>query len=191
MSILFSSKYLSRKTDGTSNQSTLTPIPFTSDTKDLNLGVELSFQPSVVFVASIGGLPVSVQAAVTLDIPKLDATVMQVHNVTVSCDPAPASLPPDQVYENLTLVIPSIGVDALEVFQEALNLVLVKPSDTQPFYESYTTKLPTACYAFSRAEKTLIAAAQSKPSDTSSATSAYVPLPALLMAVLLAVFAAV
>lgn len=173
------------------NKSTLTPIPFTSSTKDLNIGVEFSFRPSVNFVASIGGLPVSLQVAVTLDIPKLDATIMQVHNVTVSCDPAPASLPADQVYQNLTLVVPSIGVDALEVFQEALNLILVKPSDTQPFSQNYSTSLPTACYAFSRAEKTLIAAAQSKPSDTSSATSTQVPLSVISMAVILAVFMAI
>ena len=125
----------------------------------------------------------------TLDIPKLDAKIMQVNNVNVSCDPAPASLPSDQVYHNLTLVVPSVGVDALEVFQEALNLVLVKPSDTQPFYEAYTENLPTACYAFSRAKKTLVAAAQSKPSDTSSATSARFPMTLLLLSVILAVFA--
>ncbi|CAD6563932.1 MAG: hypothetical protein ASARMPREDX12_007793 [Alectoria sarmentosa] len=173
------------------NKSTLTPTAFTSATKDLDISIELSFRPSVVFVASIGGLPVSVQVGVTLDIPTLNATIMQVHNVDVSCDPAPASLPTDQVYEDLTLVVPSIGVDALEVFQEALNLVLVKPADTQPFYEGYSTSLPTACYAFSRAEKTLVAAAQSKPSDTSSATGAPVPLFALFIAIItMAVFTA-
>lgn len=172
------------------NQSTLTPAPFTSATKDLDINVELSFRPTVVFVASVGGLPVSLQVAVTLDIPKLDATIMQVHNVNVSCDPAPAALPSDQVYPNLTLVIPSIGVDALEVFEESLNLVLLKPGDTQPYsVEGLATGLPTACYAFSRAEKTLIAAAQSKPSDTSSATSARVQLSALFIVMVMAVFA--
>lgn len=142
-------------------------------------------------MASIGALPVTLQVGVTLDIPTLDATVMQVHNVNVSCDPAPPSLPVEQVYQNLTLILPSIGVDALEVFQEALNLILVKPSDTQPFYEGYSTKLPTACYAFSSAEKTLIAAAQSKPEDTSSAASTHVPLSVLFVAVVLVVFTAI
>ncbi|CAF9940394.1 hypothetical protein IMSHALPRED_002011 [Imshaugia aleurites] len=170
------------------NQSTLTPTPFASATKNLNLAISLSFQPTVLFVATIGGLPVSVQASVTLDIPKLSATVAQVHHVNVSCDAAPASLPANQVYENLTLVTPSIGVDALEVFQEALNLVLVKPADTQPFSESYVTPLPTACYAFSRAEKTLVAAVESKPQDTSSAAGVCVPLTGFLAAVLLAGF---
>lgn len=173
------------------NQSTLTPLPFTSSTRDLNLGIELSFRPSVTFVVAIGGLPVSVQVAVTLDIPTLDAVVSQVHNVNVSCDAAPASLPTDQVYENLTLIVPSIGVDALEVFQAALNLVLVKPADTEPFSQSFSTPLPTACYAFSRAQRTLVAAAQSKPSDTSSATSVHVPLSVVAMAVILAVFTAI
>ena len=86
------------------------------------------------------------------------------------------------MYQNLTLVVPTIGVDALEVFQEALNLVLVKPADTQPFFEGDTSKLPTACYAFSKAEKTLVAAAQSKPKDTSAAVGVRVPLSALLVA---------
>lgn len=180
-----------KRSNGTSNQSTLTPLPFTSSTRDLNLGIELSFRPSVTFVVAIGGLPVSVQVAVTLDIPALDAVVSQVHNVNVSCDAAPASLPTDQVYENLTMIVPSIGVDALEVFQAALNLVLVKPADTEPFSQSFSTPLPTACYAFSRAQRTLVAAAQSKPSDTSSATSVHVPLSVVAMAVILAVFTAI
>ena len=154
----------------------------------MNLGVELSFRPSVIFVAAIGGLPVTVQVAVTLDMPKLDATITQVHNVNVSCDPAPPSLPSDQVYENLTLVVPTIGVDALEVFQEALNLVLVKPADTQPFFEGSESDLPTACYAFSKGEKTLVAAAQSKPEDTSAGTRTLVPLLAVPLAVMLGVF---
>ena len=180
-----------KQSNGSSNQSTLTPIPFTSSTPDLNIGVQLSFRPSVTFVVAIGGLPVSVQVGVTLDIPSLDAIVSQVHNVDVSCDPAPASLSTDQVYQNLTLIVPSIGVDALEVFQEALNLVLVKPADTQPFSQAYSTNLPTACYAFSRAEKTLVAAAQSKPEDTSSARKAHVPLAVLLIAVIQAAFIAI
>ena len=86
--------------------------------------------------------------------------------------------------------MPTIGVDALEVFQESLNLVLVKPSDTQPFSEGFSTGLPTACYAFSRAEKTLVAAAASKPEDTSMGASAYVEVPVLLLAVGLAFFVA-
>lgn len=179
-----------KQSNGISNQSTLTPIPFTSSTQDLNIGIQLSFRPSVTFVVAIGGLPVSVQVGVTLDIPTLDAIVSQVHNVNVSCDPAPASLPTNQVYHNLTLIVPSIGVDALEVFQEALNLVLVKPADTQPFSQGYSTPLPTACYAFSRAEKTLVAAAQSKPSDTSSAPTAHVPVFVLFIVMVLVVFTA-
>ena len=180
-----------RWSDINSNQSTLNPIPFTSATKDLNISAEFSFRPTVTFVAAIGGLPVAVQVAVTLDVPKLDAIITQVHNVNVSCDPAPASLPTDQVYHNLTLVVPTIGVDTLEVFQEEANLILVKPSDTQPFYQGFSKNLPTACYAFSTSEKTLIAASRSKLSDTSSATSTHRPLSGLLMAVLLAVFIAI
>lgn len=180
-----------KRSNGTSNQSTLTPLPFTSSTTDLNLGIELSFRPSVTFVVAIGGLPVSVQVAVTLDIPTLDAVVSQVHNVNVSCDAAPPSLPASQVYQNLTLIVPSVGVDALEVFQAALNLVLVRPADTEPFSQGYSTPLPTACYAFSRAQKTLVAAAQSKPSDTSAATSARVPLSVAVVAVVLVVIMAI
>ena len=182
---------LSNPSNPISNQSTLTPLPFTSATRDLNLDVEFSFRPSVIFVASIGGLPVTVQVAVTLDIPRLDAAITQVHNVNVSCDPAPPSLPADQVYQNLTLVIPSVGVDALEVFQEALNLILLSPGDTQPYYQNYSRTLPTACYAFSSAQRTLVAAAQSRPSDTSPAMNARVPISVLFVAVLLAVLTAI
>lgn len=100
--------------------------------------------------------------------PKLSSAVSQVHNVTASCDPAPPS-PSDQLYQNLTLVAPTLSVDSLEVLEEALNLVLIKPADTQPFQQGSGRALPTACYAFSKAGKTLVAAAVSKPDDTSLA----------------------
>ena len=61
-----------------------------------------------------------------------------------------------------------MSVDALEVFQEALNLALVKPADTQPFFQGGEVggRLPTGCFAFSRVGETLVAAAERRPGDT-------------------------
>ena len=68
--------------------------------------------------------------------------------------------------------------------------MLIKPSDTQPFNEGYSSGLPTACYAFSKAEKTLVNAAQSKPGDTSKGVEVCVEVTVLLLAVVMAVFGA-
>ena len=69
------------------------------------------------------------------------------------------------------MVVPRVSVDALEVFMEALNLALVKPADTQPFFQSFGQGLPTACYAFSKVGETLVAAADRRPGDTESSSS--------------------
>lgn len=87
-------------------------------------------------------------------------------------------------------MVPTIGVDALEVFEEALNLVLVKPADTQPFGEGFEKGLPTACYAFSKGEKTLVAAVMSRPEDTSVGGKGGVGIWVVLLGVGMAIFGA-
>lgn len=86
---------------------------------------------------------------------------------------------------------PTLSVDSLEVFEEALNLVLIKPADTQPFQQGSSRELPTACYAFSKAGKTLVAAAVSKPDDTSFARTVGVEPEVLFVAVVMMAVAVV
>lgn len=82
-------------------------------------------------------------------------------------------------------------MDSLQLFEEALNLVLIKPEDTQPFRQGFGRALPTACYAFSKAGKTLVAAAASKPDDTSFARTVRVQPEVLFVAVVMITVAVV
>ena len=73
--------------------------------------------------------------------------------------------------------------------------MLIKPADTQPFAQGYSEPLPTACYAFSKTEKTLVAAAVSRPDETSFALGRQgrgggIELEALLLVVSVVVTAA-
>ena len=167
-----------------SNESKLEPIPFNATTSDLDLGIELSFRPSVTFIASVGALnaKTDVQLAVALDVPKLDVAVKQVHNVDSACDPAPPTFPPGQVYQNLTLLVPSIGFDAFEVFTEEGKIPGLNLQAKQPFSQSYSKNISTACYFFDAAKKTLGPAPVTKPSNLSSANSTCVPFTALFVA---------
>ena len=169
-----------------SNESKLEPIPFNTTTNDFDIGIELSFRPSVTFIASIGALSAdaAVQLAVTLDVPKLDVEVSQVHNVDSSCNPAPASLPPDQVYQNLTLLVPSIGFDAFEVFTETGKIPGLDLSADQSFEQTSSKNITTACYFFDAAKKTLGPAPTIK---SSSATSNHIALTGIFMAIMIAV----
>ena len=174
-----------------SNESKLEPIPFSTTTSDLDIGIELSFRPSVTFVASVGALDASaaVQLAVTLDVPKLDVEIKQVHNVDSACNPAPPSLPSDQVYQNLTLLVPSIGFDAFEVFTEKGQFPGLDPQQAnQVFSQTESKNITTACYLFDAAKKTLGPAPMNRPSKISSATSNHTSLAGVFMAIAMAVF---
>lgn len=111
----------------------------------------------------------SVQLTVDLDIPKLDVEVKQVHNVTSNCDPAPASTPTDQVFRNATLLVPSIGFDAIEIFNETASFLGAKLSAAQRFEQNASIDLSTACYYFDAAKKTMGPAASAKLSRSLAA----------------------
>ena len=142
----------------------MTPIPFNSTRSDLDIDFELSFRPSVTFVVAVDAIVAgaSVQLTVDLDIPKLDVAIQQVHNVTSNCDPAPASTPTDHVFRNATLVLPSIGFDAIEIFNETAYFFGVDLSGTQHFEQKKSFNLPTSCYYFDPAKKTMGLAAEAK-----------------------------
>lgn len=128
-----------------------------------------------------------VQLAVTLDIPKLDVDVKQVHNVDSACNPASPALAPGKVYQNLTLLTPSIGFDASEVFTEEGKIPWLDLQANQGFNQSYSRKLPTACYFFDAAKKSLVSAPITKPFSLSSASGNHVPFTALLVAIVIMV----
>ena len=155
------------------------------------MSLELSFRPQFLFEVDVfSEKTASVDVNTYVDVPKLDVQVTQVHNVNATCDPAPSSLAEDQIFKNLTNVIPSIGFDAFATFTEEA----IGDSDSQPFGKSWTAlNLSTSCLAFNPAAKTLGPAAQAKPSqvNASSGTNidAYISTATILLAMVTVVFA--
>lgn len=146
----------------------------------------------MTFVVALGDPSVigaSVSLDVGLDIPKLDLDIKQVHNVTSNCDPAAPSLLSDSksgntVYENLTLVAPSLSLDFFEIFKETADFIGFKLSGQQPFNQSFSWGLPTQCLFFDVAKETLGPASATKPAKISRAADRpVVPLVATFMAV--------
>lgn len=146
----------------------------------------------MTFVVALGDpsiIGASVSLDVGLDIPKLDLDINQVHNVTSNCDPAAPSLLSDSktdstVYENLTLVTPSLGLDFFEVFNETANFLGAELSGEQPFNQSFSFGLPTQCLFFDAAKKTLGPASATNTAHTSRAAGRpVVPVAATFMAV--------
>lgn len=132
------------------------------------------------------GTGATLQVTVTLDVPKLDVEVQQVHNVTSNCAPAQASTPSNQVYQNLTQLVPSIGFDAFEVFTEKAKVLGVSVgSDNQNLQQNYIKNITTACYFFDAAKETLGSVPSKKSANTSSATNIHVPLAQYCMAIAL------
>ena len=155
------------------------------------MSLELSFRPQFIFdVDLISDDTASFNIETYFDVPKLDVQVTQVQNANSTCDPAPSSLAADQIFKNLTNVIPSIGFDASVTFtEEALG-----DTDAQPFGRSWTAlNLSTACLAFDAAAKTLGPAAQAKPSQVNASggtqIKAYTSVAGLLWAMVTVVFA--
>ena len=158
-------------------------MPFNSSRGDLDIDFELSFRPSVVFVVAIDAFiaDASVQLTVDLDVPKLDVEIKQVHNVTSNCDPAPTSTRTDQVFQNATLLVPSIGFDAIEIFNETASFLGAKLSGAQHFEQNKSFDLTTACYYFDAAKKTMgPAAAATAKLSLSLAADFHVPLAMVL-----------
>ena len=176
-----------------SNDSALTPLPFMATTGDLEISIELSFRPSVTFFASVEAIDTggTIGLTVTLDVPKLDVEVQQIHNVTSNCAPAQASTPSNQVYQNLTQVVPSIGFDAFEIITEKASVLGASVgSDNQDFQQNTTENLSTTCYFFDAAKETLGSVPLNKPanvppaeSNLSPAKSNHIPLTDYYMAV--------
>lgn len=152
------------------------------------MNFELSFRPKFDFLIDVldfkelGG-----ELSTYFDVPKLDLQVMQVHNVSSSCDPAPLTLSADQVFKNLTNVIPSIGFDVSAIFSAE---EIVAKQSSPDFEASWTAKnFSTACLAFNAAAQTLGPASQAKPSElTGSATNAQAPVAGTLLAMVMAIF---
>ena len=145
------------------------------------MSIELSFRPRFDFAISAANV-VNGDISAYFDVPKLDVQVSQVYNVTSSCDAASASVPQDQIYGNLTNVIPSIGFDASVIFSAQ---EVVEKQSSRPFTEDiYAKNLSTACLAFDPAKKTL-GPAQAKPSDSKigAAVSDYKSSRGLLLAI--------
>ena len=156
--------------DDSSNNTSLEPIPLQASTSDLDIDLEISLRPIFDFVVSLGaiGLDVDFEATVTLDVPKLDLSIEQVHNVNSTCDPAPSSLSQDQIYPNLTMIVPSIGLDAFEVFTEDAKAGPYGSKADQRFSQNYSKNITTACFFYDQAQKTLGPVPATKPSSQPS-----------------------
>lgn len=130
------------------NESTMTPLPFTFTTGDIEISLELSFRPLIKFSVRFPILDKDYTASTFVDTPKHDIKATNVKNVPSTCDPAPVSVLEDQTYPNLTNVKPSIGFDAFIVFTENDDNHLFEPLDN-----NHT--IPTDCFSYKASAKTL------------------------------------
>lgn len=97
-------------TVGFSN-SQLTPLNYTSPNANDNFAFELSFRPIFKVSGSFAGVVSGLTAEVFADVPKLDIAVSQVANVTRDCQVAKPGTPSEQIFHNLTHVVPYISFD--------------------------------------------------------------------------------
>ena len=146
----------------------------------------------MTFIIAIGVravLEAQIQLDVSLDVPKLDASIREVHHVNSTCDPAPPTSPSDQVYDNLLLLTPSIGFNAFEVFTESASIGSLSKNAHQSFSQDYDKNLTTACFLLDSAHKTLGPVAATKPSSLPSGVATnYVSYAGLLFSVVTTVF---
>ena len=116
-----------------SNESTITLLPFTSTSGDLDISIELSLRPLVTVTVDLLDELIedtAMGATAYVDAPKLDLQVSTVHNVTASCDPAPSSAGEDDVFPSLINIAPSWGIDRFFIAMEGKHNVSFTPSYT-------------------------------------------------------------
>jgi hypothetical protein len=145
------------------NESTITPINFTSSNPNLDFDFELSFRPLISLSAKVEVLDYQVSASVYADVPKLNLAVSQVLNVTSDCESAPTGTEPNHIYSNLTLVVPSVSYDVDFSASDIGNLELGPYNGTA---------LPTSCLDYSSQVSALISAPVVNPTSSADKTLA-------------------
>lgn len=150
---------------------------------DIDLGISLRPSFSLEAELDIVVADAAIELTVGLDVPKLDVEIKQVHNVSSTCDPASASLSPDQIYPNLTTVVPSIGFDVFEVFNESASFFGIQLDGQQPFNQSPPElALPTECSFFDQVKHTMGPVPAIKTKQIGAAVRTPVSLGVALMA---------
>jgi hypothetical protein len=125
------------------SNSQLTPLNYTSPDPNDNFIFELSFRPIFKVEGDILDVVQGFTAEVYVDVPKLDIAVSQVENVTRDCKPANAGTPSNQIFHNLTYVVPTVSFDVgfnSSIFTADLL------AGSIPVGTNYT--LPTSCLDF-------------------------------------------
>jgi hypothetical protein len=122
------------------DKSTITPLNYTSPGLNDDFTFEFSLRPIFRVMGNVLNLPDGLYTEVLTDAPKLDISVSQVSNVNKDCEVAPAGTPSDQVFQNLTHVVPTLGYDP--GFDITLPVTpVLRPRDD--------TTLPTSCLGLS------------------------------------------
>jgi hypothetical protein len=125
------------------SQSQLIPLNYTSLDANDDFAFELSFRPIFKVEGSLAGVIEGFSAEVFADVPKLDITVSQVQNVTRDCQAAKSNTPSQQIFHNLTLVVPSVSFD---IGFNGSIFEADSPTEIVPLGHNYT--LPTSCLDF-------------------------------------------
>ncbi|KAI9891768.1 MAG: hypothetical protein M1814_002332 [Vezdaea aestivalis] len=137
------------------NTSRLTPLPFSSDVGNPAVNASISFRPRLFFGASIATLDTG--GAVFADLPRLALDVEQVSSVNRNCrqvDISKAMTPAEKALgyfqNNLTRVVPSVGID-IGIQGKILGL----GTDLTIFNAASLAPLATQCLSYDRARNTL------------------------------------
>ena len=101
------------------------PLAYSSNDPNADFTFELSFRPIFSISGSILD-GISASAAIYVDVPKFDVNVSQAMHVQRNCEPADPSTPDDEIFHNLTHVVPTLsydwGVNATEVGGESWTI---------------------------------------------------------------------
>ena len=171
---LHSSSCPNNSNDG-SNDSVLDPFPFTATTGDLEIGIELSFRPSVTVVAFVGaaGSGGTVQLSVSLD--GQSSTSRCSRSTMLLPTARRPKRPPHQIKSTRISSKSYHRSDSTPSRFSLKRLVYLAPRST--------SNLSTTCYFFDAAKQTLGSVPSKKPANLSSAQSTHIPLSQYYMAV--------
>ncbi|EJD50375.1 hypothetical protein AURDEDRAFT_121540 [Auricularia subglabra TFB-10046 SS5] len=166
------------------NETTITPTPFQSSSGDLEMDFQLSFRPVFTLgLTKIFGLDLPDLGGVFdvfTDLPKLDVSISQVHNMTADCAPTSAG---ERAFPQLTKFEPRIGVDfGLDFLgNEYIPVDFTAPLDSEA---------PAQCYEYDPKTRLLVTPGSldkerdSGTSGQNGAPSRRCPAPLLLISAL-------
>ena len=140
-----------------SDNTNITPIPFTASTPSIDLIITAGFQPRLLLGISFFAGAAIAGAGFFLNTPSLTTTLSTVNHVDAKCNNATSATPQNSIFDTLISVKNEVEIGVGVIAQAKARIAGSNNLRDEKEYEvlGKTFDLPSACLEFDKGAKTL------------------------------------